>query len=180
MSFFATKHRTKRKIVYLNGDPNKPITASGVLIYKNVSGKMQLLIINTKNIYEDIGGKIDIDDISIYDATSREIEEETNGVIKKQDIIERIRDARYIYVPKSKYLVFIVEALSIEKKLQKSDFGNKEIHANINRTIGWIDKYQLSNKNIIKYKLNYRLREKQIFDTLQSIENQFKYRKRLF
>jgi hypothetical protein len=171
---------TKRKRLYLNGDPDKPITASGVLIYKNVSGRMQLLIIYANNKYEDIGGKIDINDSSIYDSTGREIEEETNGVIKKQDIIDRLQNARYVYVPTAKYLVFIIKASSKEKKLQKTDFGNKEIHSNINRTIGWIDRYQFSNINIIKYKLNYRLRKKQIFDTLQSIENQFKYRKRLF
>lgn len=173
-------HKTKQKVIYLNGDPDKPVMASGALIYKNVSGRMKLLIIDTKSRYEDIGGKIDITDNTIYDSTSREIEEETNGIIKKQDIIDRLRTAKYIYISKAKYLVFLLEATPTERKLQKSDFGNREIHDNYARTIGWIDRYQLTKKSIIKYRLNYRLRKKKLFDMLLIIENQFKYRKRLF
>jgi hypothetical protein len=172
--------KTNKKVMYLNGDHTKPIMGSGVLIYKNEDGKMKILILDTKHKYEDIGGNIYRTDSTLYDAICREIEKETNGIIKKTDIFNRIQKAKYIYIPKAKYLVFLLEATVTEKKLKKQDFGDKELHNNYNRDIGWINRQQLSNKIIFKYKLNNRLKNKILFDTLQIIENQFKYTKRMF
>lgn len=165
--------------IYLKNNLDSPIKATGVLLYKfDDSGKMKLLVIYNKCRYEDIGGKIDIKDNTIYDTVGRKIEKVTNSFIKKQDIIGRLPEARHIYIPKMKYLVFLLEATPNERKLQKNDFEEKELYNNI-RTIGWIDRFYLSGKHIIKYRLNHRIKYKKLFDTLINIETRFKYRKRL-
>lgn len=171
---------TEKKTIYLNDDKTKPVIAVGILIYKNVCDKMKLLIVYTKNRYEDIGGKIDQQDNTIYDTACRKIEEKTNGLIRRIDIINRIQNSQYIYIPKSKYLIFLLEASVYEQKLQKDDFGNIEINNKNNRLIGWIDRKYLSNKNVLKFKLNLRIKNKRLLDTLLSIENQFKFKKKLF
>lgn len=170
----------KRTIMYLNDDDAKPVTAAGALIYKRSAGKMKILIMENRNKYEDIGGKIDPTDESIYHAAGREIEEETNGMIKQDDIVERLKVAPYIYVPRSKYLIFIVEATKEEKKLKKDDFGDREIHDDFPRTIGWIRRDALTKSTVIQFKMNWRMKSKSLFDKLKDIENQFKFKKKMF
>lgn len=179
-SKLVTKATGKRVILYLNNDPAKPVTAAGALLYKNVSGKMKILLMENKGKYEDIGGKIDPDDKSIYDAAGREIEEETNGIISKESIIDRLKESQYIYVPKSKYVVFIVEADKNEKKLTKDDFGDKELYDDFKRTIGWFLKNDIIKSSIIQFKMNWRIRNKDLFDKLNIIEHKFKYKKKIF
>lgn len=171
---------SKRTIMYLNDDDAKPVTAGGVLIYKKEKGNMMILVIDNSGKYEDIGGKIDPDDKTVYHAISREVEEETNSIIKSDTIIERLKDAQYIYVPNSKYVIFLVEATKYEMKLRKDDFGDKELHDNFPRTIGWISRHDIVNPEIIKFKMNWRMKSKSLFDKLLDIENQFKLKKKLF
>lgn len=170
----------KRTIMYLNDDDAKPVSAAGALIYKRSAGKMKILIIENMNKYEDIGGKIDPTDESIYHAAGREIEEETNGMIKQDNIVERLQVAPYIYVPRSKYLIFIVEATKKEKKLKKEDFGDREIHDDFPRTIGWIRRDALTKSTVIQFKMNWRMKSKSLFDKLTDIDNQFKFKKKMF
>ena len=173
------KKKHERNTLYLDDD--RPVTASGALIYKNIKNKLYLLVSDNRNKYEDIGGKIDPEDATIQDAAGREIEEETNGMIKKKDIIDRLKKTtQYIYMPKSKYVVYLVEATENEQKLKKEDFGTKEIHDGFDRTIGWISREELCKPNVIKFKLNWRLKSKALFDKLSDIENKLKYKKNLF
>lgn len=170
----------KRTLIYLNDDETKPITAGGAIFYKNVKGKMMLLIIENNDKYEDIGGKIDPDDENIYTAVAREIREETNGLISDDKLASRLEKANYAYVPKSKYVIFILNANSTEKILKKKDFGEYEEHDDIKRTIGWISREQLCKSENIQFKMNWRMKSKTLFDKLLDIENKFKYKVNLF
>ena len=168
------------KTLYIDDNKTMPVIATGILIYKNVCGNMKLLMIDVDNRYEDIGRKIENQDKTIYDTVCRGIEEETNGIIKRDDIYDRLHKSQYIYNPKSKYVIHILEASITEKKLQKNDFGDKEIYNQRNRIIGWIDRKKIANRNIFKFKLNNRIQNKILFNTLLSIEIQFKFKKKLF
>lgn len=170
----------KQITLYINNDNTKPITAAGLLLYKNVNNKMMLLIIDSDGKYEDIGGKIDSNDIDLYSTVAREVEEETNGQIKQQNIVDRLKFAQYIYVPQSKYLLFILEATQNECKLNKNDFGDHEINNGTVRDIGWLSREDLNIPATIKFRLNWRLRSKTLFTTLHDIENKFKYKQKLF
>ena len=131
-----------RPTFYYENDKTKPIRAGGVIIYKKVGNDIKLLMIKTthRNVtrYEDIGGKTDINDITEYDTVSREVAEETNLVINQKIIKYQLKNADSIYVPYSKYLVFLVEANLYERNLKSTYFGDKEIQDNIYRTINWI------------------------------------------
>lgn len=162
--------KSKRKTLFLNDDEAKPITAGGVLIYKNFGGKLKFLVIDSRNMYEDIGGKIDQEDNTIYDTVAREVEEETNGQIKAKNIVNRVKNAPYIYTPRSKYVIFIVQASSREELLKKEDFGDMEIHDNFKRYIGWIEKSILLTPEIIKTKLNPRMRNRLLFLELDKLD----------
>lgn len=169
----SKKLKTKkqdRQVFYLNDDETKPITAGGVLIYKYVNDKLKFLIIDSRNMYEDIGGKCDKQDESIYDAISREVEEETNGQIKAKHIINRLkRTTSIVYAPKSKYVIYIVEATEREKGLKKSDFGDTELHDDFLRNITWINKDKLFSPEIIKNILNPRMKNRNLFIEIEKL-----------
>lgn len=167
-------------IVHLNNDETKPITAGGVLFYKNVDGKLMLLIIETKGKFEDIGGKIDPNDEDIYHAVAREVQEETNKQILANNIIERLQKAPYVYVPRSKYVIYLVEASVNEKKLKRNDFGDEESHTKASRTIGWISREELTKPATIQSKMNWRLKTKVLFEKLNDIEKNSKFKKKIF
>jgi 8-oxo-dGTP pyrophosphatase MutT (NUDIX family) len=166
--------------MFLDDDPAKPVTAGGVIIYKYVKGKMMLLIIETDGKYEDIGGKIDPDDSDVFSAVAREVQEETNEQIMSEDILDRLKIASYVYVPRSKYVVYIVEATVQEKKLKKTDFGEMEEHDAFPRTIGWIARDALMKPQTIQYKMNWRLKSKELFDKLIDIEKDGMFKKKIF
>lgn len=169
-----------KEIKYIDSDKTKPVTATGALIYKNVGNKMMILIMDNDGKYEDIGGKIDKEDIDIFSAAAREIEEETNNNIMSSDIVERLKRSPYVYIPKSKYVVFIVEANKNEMTFTKDDFGDYEFHDGFSRTIGWILREDLVKSSIIQFKLNWRLRNKTLFSKLFEIESNFKFKQKLF
>jgi 8-oxo-dGTP pyrophosphatase MutT (NUDIX family) len=175
-----SKSKSKsRTILYIQDDNSMPVTAGGVLIYKNINNTMHLLMIDNLNIYEDIGGKIDPDDEDIYDAIAREVEEETNKMIEKKDIIERIKKAQqlshWVYVSRSKYVIFLIEASDEEIKLKKEDFGDRELHDDFPRTINWMPKENLMKPEIMKYKMNWRMKSRALFDKMKAIEANFKF-----
>uniref|UniRef100_A0A6C0BDR4 Nudix hydrolase domain-containing protein n=1 Tax=viral metagenome TaxID=1070528 RepID=A0A6C0BDR4_9ZZZZ len=150
----------------LDNDISKVITAGGLILYKkDKSGNLKLLLIKKKGMYEDIGGKIDLGDKTIYDTVAREVEEETNNVISSNSIIERIKKAQYFYSGHSKYVIFVVKANSNERHLRKEDFGETELHDDIERTIKWT-----SLIKFMKNKMNWRMRNKQLFDKLYELE----------
>jgi hypothetical protein len=146
-----------RPTFYYNNDNSKPIRAGGILIYRNINNINEFLLIkkNYNNIerYEDIGGKTDINDINIYDTIAREVCEETNSVINQEIIKYQLSKSSNIYIPHSKYLLYLIEANVYEKNLKSKYFGDKEIHDDINRTIVWID-----INNYLDNKLNFNPR----------------------
>lgn len=159
----VTYDLNKRPTFYFENDINKPIRAGGVLIYKKYKGKIKFLLIRKltfgDNMHEDIGGKTDIDDIDIYDTVSREVSEETNKVINQDEIKEQIKKSTPLYVPFSKYLIYLVEANETQMKLKPSSFGDEEIHDSIKRKIYWIYAYNFIHD---KYNFNPRMNNQTI------------------
>jgi len=172
--------KNQKTVFFVDNDMTKPVTAGGVVLYKNKKGKMHILIEDSQNKYEDIGGKVDPTDRDIYHTVARETEEETHGLIKETDLLDRLKKADTIYVPISKYLIFIVEANKYEAGLKKENFGDKESHDGFDRTIGWILKEDLLHPSIIKLRLNWRIRSKGLFDKLREIEEDMKFKTPLF
>jgi len=155
-----------RQVKFLEDDISKPITAGGLLLYKiDKLGNLKLLLIKKKGMYEDIGGKIDLGDKTIYDTVAREVGEETNNVISNSSIKDRLLVAPYFYVNHSKYVIYVVKANSDERLFKKYDFGKTELHDNIQRIIKWTH-----FRKFMKEKMNWRMRNKQLFDKLYDLE----------
>lgn len=167
-------------IFYFDNDLTKPINASGVIIYRNHFNKMLCLIHDHNNLYEDIGGSIDQTNGTLLGIVGREVEEKTNGIICSSDIIERLETAKKIYIPVSKYCLFIIEASEKENMLKKEDFRTDTKQDNLRKTIGWIARDNLSSPNVIRYRINQRLHNKAIFTYLKTLEKNMKYSRYLF
>lgn len=151
------KNNKSRPTFYI--DENE-IRAGGILFYRYVnhqdsnstckSKSIEVLLSLKQNRYEDIGGKTDSVDQSIFDTISREVQEETNGLItsyhvqkqlQKQVAFERTSSH---YIIHGKYLLYIIQANSFERKLSSLDFGETELLFDIPRTMHWIPIEQLS------------------------------------
>jgi hypothetical protein len=140
--------RLSRKIFCL--DDNNKIYAGGALLYKYKNNSLYLLMGHPKieKYYEDIGGKVDKCDDTIYDTIIRETSEETNNVINltKKQLDESI----FYYNNRGKYIISLIEANDEQQKMITLDFGNTELHDCIERTIHWvnINSIQKYNKTI--------------------------------
>jgi 8-oxo-dGTP pyrophosphatase MutT (NUDIX family) len=174
----------ERKIIYYDDDPAKPVTAAGVILYRYDGKVMQILLINSRNKYEDIGGKIDQIDESIEEAAAREVDEETNGQITAEDIIDRLNKTssrQKVYVKNSKYLIYIIKANDSERLLTSEDFGDYEAHDKIKRTIQWLPRDTAFSTTFIRGgKLNYRMKSKALKDTLVSMDKNKNKSKSMF
>lgn len=174
----------ERKTIFFEDDPAKPVTATGIIMYRYNGKEMQLLLINVNNKLEDIGGKIDKIDVTIEDAAAREVEEETNGKIKASDIIDRLKNThknQKIYVNNSKYLIYIIKASDAERQLTVEDFGNYESVDKIKRTIQWVPRDTVFSTTFIRGgKLNYRIKSLSLKNTLVSLDKSKKLTKSLF
>ncbi len=158
---FNYNNITENKIVYSLYDfknlYKKTISACGCLFYKIDNNKVQLLLIKYDNInfpkLDDFGGKIDMNDQTIFDAISREVSEETNKIINK-DLLELIilnnRNINIFYNKKSKYYMKLIE-VDNSFYIDTHIFGEYEENNNINRTIKWY------NYDKIKEQLSLRL-----------------------
>ena len=164
------RQKRRRKTFILNNDNNKIISAGGALIYKIENNNPFLLLININNKYEDLGGKVDNDDTNIYDTVTREIYEESNGLVYN-NIKTRLMNSPHVYISHSKYLLFITQAILTESHLKKEDFGDKEIHDNIARTIDWIPINDFLDNDTISKKLNPRLKNKFLFKIISDLNN---------
>jgi hypothetical protein len=161
----------KRKTFYLNKDKEKPITAGGVILYRFVKNNMELLLADSRGAYEDLGGCVDDNDKNIYETVSREAYEESNKLLSKTKIKNRLKDAPSMYAPRSKYVVYIIEANGDEAMLKCADFGEKELHDDIFRKIRWIPLDTFLLPETIKHKLNWRLKNTILFSKLKEIKN---------
>lgn len=160
----------KRKTFYLNSDKEKPVTAGGVIIYRFVAENVELLLADTRGNFEDLGGRADQKDDDIVNTVAREAYEESNKILSKKEIMKRLNEVQPIYIEKTKYALFIIPALEKEVRLVGSDFGDREIHDDIERTIKWIPLAVFLLPEIIKNKLNWRLKSKQVFDRLKALK----------
>jgi hypothetical protein len=158
-----------RQIFFI--DKDKPVTAGGVIFYKFTNSTMKILLIDSDRFIEDIGGTAEVKDKDIYDCVAREVEEETNNVFKKQNVLNRIKKSSYIYLPKSKYVVYFIKSTKKEELLKVVNFGKKEIHDNIERTIKWYDVKKVLKSAIIQ-RLNYRIRNVTIFKKLRDLRDE--------
>lgn len=158
-----------RPTFYLNNDKTKPTRAGGVIIYKFTRKGMELLLIENRGQYEDIGGCTDKSDKTYIDTIVREVYEETNKLIKRKNTRQKIASSQNVYISTSKYVIHFIEATEKQKKFTQKDFGPKELHDNIERTIQWIPLTHFLDSNIIAYKLNFRLKNKLVFDKLKQI-----------
>jgi ADP-ribose pyrophosphatase YjhB (NUDIX family) len=151
---------------------NMPVYAVGTLIYKKSPENNEiefLLVKNCKNKFEDIGGKTENTDDNIYQTACREMEEETNKIVKGCDISERIKKTRnVVYNMKSKYLVFIIQANNNEEKLESSIFDNIEYFSKQKRTVEWVP-FKIYKKYANEKMLNFRLMVKYLFNRLETI-----------
>ena len=157
-----------RPTFYFEDDNKKenPIKAGGVLFYrKNDIGKYdkyEMLMIHSKDKYEDFGGQTDPNDNDLVDTVSREVEEESNGIFSKSFVKNIIKDIEPIYIKNCKYMLYIAE---LDKYYDPEIFGDREIHDNINRTIKWvpIDEFEHGE-------LNFRLTDKNVSKQLKNLQ----------
>jgi hypothetical protein len=161
-----------KKIFYLSDDKvvGEEISAGGVILYRFKNGNMELLLVENRGLYEDLGGRVDKADKDIYSTVAREANEESNKLLSKSKIKKRIKDAPFAYMKRSKYIVYIIKANTDEIKLKSIDFGDKEIHDDIFRKVKWIPLDIFLSKDIIAHKLNFRLKNKSLFTKLIEIK----------
>jgi hypothetical protein len=169
--YYTRSYKKGRPTFYYKGIENtyNEIRAGGVIFYKFQGGKLKLLLINKTHdqLYEDFGGKTDMEDYTILDTITREIYEESNKIIKKKFIMRKLlnKNSCELYNNKSKYLVFLIK---LNFHVTGKQFGNKEIHDDIDRTVEWID-YEKYEKLKLKNKINPRLNFKQLEEELNFI-----------
>lgn len=145
------------------------IYAGGLIIYRINNGELELLLMKSRGKYEEFGGTINREDKDIFDTVAREVDEESNGVIKYDSVIDRIKTCSYVCAKKSKYIVFLLKANEYEKIMTSNMFGNREIHDNIERTVHWIKAKNFYN--FVKQKeVNFRIVSKALFDKINEIE----------
>lgn len=168
---YTKEEYNKRPTFYYTINQRKyPIRAGGVMFYKKNDDNIELLMIHNqdRNRYEDFGGCTDEKDKSIEETIAREVDEESNGVFKKNDIIQRLRFARRAYCNSSKYLMYFVQVNNIEAVFTSNKFGNKETHDNISRTINWYPLEDVLTEDFIK-NLNPRVNNKYVIKTIENL-----------
>jgi hypothetical protein len=140
-----------------------PIRAGGILFYRYVNDNLVFLMIKRNNIYSDFGGKTEPIDKSIIDTASRETEEESNKIFKKNMIINIIRNQKGIYCKHSKYVIYLYR---LDKYINPRIFGKYEKAEGIRRTVEWISyKYFIRNIN----KIHVRLQNKYLLFILSKL-----------
>ena len=173
MEIIKEEDYNSRPTFYYMNDKKKEIRAGGVLFYRIIDTHCDFLMMYNewRKTMEDFGGRTSEEDKSIEDTVSREIEEESNGIFKKEDIKKRLNysTSYNVYIKQSKYLVYFVKITKKELKLKKSDFGNLEIYDNLKRTVDWIQVEDLLEDSDIQ--LNPRLAHKQIYYQILNIVN---------
>ncbi|AYV84088.1 MAG: hypothetical protein Hyperionvirus17_8 [Hyperionvirus sp.] len=142
------------------------VTSGGAIIYRLKNGILELLLSHNRSKYEDLGGTAENTDTDINHTVAREVEEESNKLISQKSILERIKNQKFIFSKTSKYILYILPATPTEASLTTEDFGTKEFHDNIPRTVHWIPFDEFINPATIKNKLNFRLKNRKIFEQL--------------
>lgn len=159
--------KVERPTFYLDPENTQELRAGGVLFYKYNEDKtnFDLLLMYSRNNYEDFGGCTDNKDTDIKCTVAREVSEESNNIFTLDFIKEKIEDLEPIYIKHCKYALYFVE---LDGDYNTKDFGNKEIHDNIDRTVEWVSYDKFSDDDFIK-KLNFRLRSFNVLNYLKTL-----------
>lgn len=128
----------------------KTISACGCLFYKKTTKELLLISYTDPNWekYDDFGGMVDNNDESVYETIWREVEEETNGIINKNEMQKILKSKQYtqFYTEFCKYF-FIAVNVEENYNVDTHAFGTIEKTDQILRTINWI-KYEEALKNL--------------------------------
>ncbi|ARF09557.1 hypothetical protein Indivirus_1_180 [Indivirus ILV1] len=148
------KHNN-RPTFYLNDDSSCPVRAGGILFYRydEDTNEYYLLMIHSRNKYEDFGGCSDIQDKSIEDMITREVEEESNGIFGKKYIMNLISKEKPIYIKYCKYVLYFIK---INEIYDTKIFGDKEFCDGFYRTVEWIEYNNYKSKSI-NFRLNSQI-----------------------
>lgn len=158
-----------RPTFLFKNQPKRFIRAGGFIYYRvNDYNEPEFLMIKYRGRYEDFGGKTDACDTCIEDTVAREADEESNGIFKKKEILRILKKKVGTYCRHSKYIVYICKS---NKNFNPEDFGEREYHDNIPRTVEWIPYKKLIDKDFIKQNLHIRLRFKYFFRRINNINN---------
>lgn len=150
---------------FFNAGSTDQVKAGGLLLYKRTNDGIKFLMANYFGKYEDLGGKTDSCDESIIDTISREVSEESNGIITSSYVKNLLKDQKYIYIKNSKYILYICEATD---DYNPRDFDDIEYHTNLPRRIEWIDINDVTD-TAFHYKLNFRLRNRMFFSRVSTL-----------
>lgn len=130
---------------------SNPILACGIVFYKIVDNKLQLLLskYNHKQQLEDFGGKIEITDTSVFDAMAREVMEESNHLITAEYLKERLHhddNITFYYNKHSKYYVWLIQVDNTFFP-DTSVFGTEEqLNPIKKRTVQWYNFHEVHKK----------------------------------
>jgi len=169
--------KTKTIFLIKPNDPNADdveVSAGGVILYRIKDGELQLLLMTNRGKLEDLGGTSEKKDKDIFHTVAREVSEESNRLIDKKSILNRIRNSEYILSRTSKYIIFIIKANDDESKLNSEQFGDREIHDDIPRTIDWVPASEFLKSETIKNKLNFRLKNRNVFEYIKKLDPTYK------
>jgi ADP-ribose pyrophosphatase YjhB (NUDIX family) len=152
--------RNGRPTFNYNDDTELEIRAGGLIYYRIVEdpdtniSEPKFLMIKARGKYEDFGGCTDKVDSCIEETVAREAFEESNEIFEQEQVLEQVKKTVGTYNSRSKYVVFLVET-SVDYNVK--DFGDREYHDNIERTVEWIPYSKLKDKDFTKEKLHFRL-----------------------
>ncbi len=143
------------------------ISACGCLFYRiSKEHYLEFLLIKYQSSewprLDDLGGRIDVEDNTIFDAINREVKEETNEKINFSDHFREKYES--FYNKKSKYYCIAIE-LDEDAYSNTSIFGDLEVTDNIERTIKWY-KYN-ECENHLAYRLFYCVNFMSFFNQLR-------------
>jgi hypothetical protein len=166
----TNKQKSGRPTFLYKNNPMMEIRAGGLILYRHdkCMTEPEFLMIGAWNRYEDFGGRTDISDKSIEDTICREVDEESNGILPMEEMLELIKNEEQIYCEKSKYMVYVVKT---KIHYNPIEFGDWEICDGIPRTVEWIKLSQLLDKKFCKKQLHIRLKFGLFFKKIRSIFN---------
>ena len=135
------------------------VKAAGILFFVRTGPRIFFLMRRERGKWSETGGgKVERMDKCILDTAVRECVEETNGRLFGKDdslsecgnkIRAMITPHTYkIYSPRSKYLLYVVEAGPKLKREKMARFGRVEKHTNMRHYYKWVNTSRVRNMNL--------------------------------
>lgn len=148
---------------------DQPVRAGGIIFYQKQDDDIRYLLVKCDNRkrYEDFGGRTDEVDKDYFDTVARELEEESNGIFKHNDIKKKIIKQEPLYNPSGKYVVFFLE---LYDEIDTKIFGDREYHDDIPRKVFWVSHKKITKNN--SKKLTYRLSFKPFFKKIKTLKKE--------